>query len=132
MFDAIVIRPGKLAEKVQIEGTYEEIRGIIQDDLEYFYPFPNDDVFIICAENGKIDNRPFNRAIVDDYGNVVDLIAGDFLIVGFDDENYDTGIKSLSPDLMDRYYRKFKLPEMVVRTEQGIIIIRFENGGKEL
>ena len=39
---------------------------------------------LVCNDDGKILNLPFNRPLFNNEGKVVDYIHGDFFIVGFD------------------------------------------------
>lgn len=60
-----------------LKSLQQEVGGWIQA----VYPF-EDDVALICNEEGKINGLELNRALRDENGEVLDAIAGPFLIVG--------------------------------------------------
>lgn len=70
--------------------------------IEAVYPY-EDPVAVICNEEGKLIGLPTNRALKDEDGNIYDILAGKFLIVGLGEENFS----DLSPDLMAKYKEKF-------------------------
>ena len=72
-------------------------------------PF-EDEVAIICNEEGKMNGLPLNRAIYDEKTKeIIDIIAGDFFIAyaPIDSEKF----KDLPKDLEQKYREKFKFPE---------------------
>lgn len=99
---AVVVEPGKPAEIKEIDAGLESLQSIVGGYIEAIYPF-EDDVALVCNEDGKINALPLNRVMKDNNGYVYDIIAGTFLIVGLTDENFG----SLSEDLAEKYKNKF-------------------------
>ena len=60
-----------------------------------------------------------NRALRDDNGEIYDVVAGSFLVVGLTDEDFG----SLSPDQMKAFEEKFHSPEVFVRMGRGIMAV---------
>lgn len=102
---ALWVAPGKEPKQVCFEHTLENLQGFVGGWIEATYPF-DDNVAIICNEEGKLDGLPLNRTISTDCFH--DIIAGNFLVVGIGEEDFC----SLSEDQIDRYKEMFKEPEI--------------------
>lgn len=87
-------------------------------DIEAVYPF-NEEVALVVNEEGKINGSELNRALRDDNGQIYDIIAGDFLVVGLGEEDF----ASLSPELMEQFEKAFHQPEMFVRMGHSIMAL---------
>ena len=75
------IMPGKAPEEVEIDSGLSALQEQVGGYIEQIFPF-EDEVAVICNEEGKLDRLPLNRAIYDpDTGEMVDIIAGTMLIV---------------------------------------------------
>ncbi|NCC55971.1 MAG: DUF3846 domain-containing protein [Erysipelotrichia bacterium] len=83
-------------------------------------PF-DDEVALVCNEEGKVNELPMNRAIYNEDGKMIDIIAGNFFICSapFTSENFE----SLSKEQQEKYANKFKDPEMFIQTEKGLVAI---------
>ena len=62
-----------------------------------------------------------NRALRDENGEVLDAIAGPFLIVGIGEEDFD----SLSDDMIEKYRDIFAQPEVFIRTNSGLLVMPY-------
>ena len=58
----LVIEPGKKPKLTEIGSSLEEMQAVVGGDIEEYMPF-DDDVAIICNEEGKMIGLPLNRAI---------------------------------------------------------------------
>ena len=58
----VFVEPGKLARTAEIESSLEGLQKAVKGSIEAFYPF-EEEVCIICNEEGKINGMPLNRAI---------------------------------------------------------------------
>lgn len=99
----LLIKPGMEPEVVDIDSGLESLQEAVGGDIAATYPY-EDPVAIICNDNGKIMNLPWNRALRDENGEIYDIIAGNFLIVGLTEENFG----SLSDELIGKYRSLFK------------------------
>ena len=70
-------------------------------------------------EEAKLTGKDLNRALRDQDGDIYDIIAGDFLVVGLGEEDFS----SLSPELMEKFEKKFHQPEMFVRMGRSIMAL---------
>lgn len=91
----LAVEPGKVPYETEIEGGLESLQQAVGGSIEAVYPY-EDPVAVICNEEGKLIGLPTNRALKDEDGNIYDILAGKFLIVGLGEENFS----DLSPDLM--------------------------------
>ena len=100
------------------------MQEVVGGDIEEYMPF-EDEVAIICNEEGKVQGLPPNRAIYGESSREMqDIICGKFFIVHapFDSEKF----QSLPPALAEKYREKFKYPERFVRTENEIVAVPFK------
>ncbi|MFI3141767.1 MAG: DUF3846 domain-containing protein [Clostridia bacterium] len=104
---ALYVQPQRPAEEIHIDDGLITLQGLVQGPIEVISPF-EDQVVIICNEEGKIDQLPYNRVLSDSRGNVHDIIAGNFLIVG---TNEDGELTSLDSAMLEKYSKKFETPE---------------------
>ncbi len=58
----LLIQPGKYPKMIQIGRKLESLQAVVGGDIEQFTPF-DDEVAIICNEEGKINGLPLNRAV---------------------------------------------------------------------
>ena len=91
-----------------------EVGGYIQA----VYPF-DEPVAIVCNEEGKLEGLPLNRALYNDEGEIYDIVAGTFMVVGLTGDNFG----SLSPELMERFSDHFKTPEQFAKLGDKIVAI---------
>ena len=60
-----------------------------------------------------------NRALHNDQGEIQDILAGPFLIVGLGDEDF----RSLTPEEMGKYEGMFRQPETFVKMGRRIVAV---------
>ncbi len=125
----IVCRPGEHAKTRAIEDKLEMMQWLVGGPIEEYMPFDGDDpreedIAIICNEEGKLRGLPLNRSVKDKDGHVQDIIVGTFFIcyAPLESESFE----SLPPDLEEKYLKKFEHPEHFFRTEKGIVSIHYE------
>lgn len=103
---ALLIKPGKKPENVDIEPGLESLQKMVGGNIQVVYPF-DDLVGLIVNEEGKMNGLPLNRALRNEKGEIYDIIAGDFLVVGLTEDDFG----SLSDELIEKYYKFFEYPE---------------------
>ena len=86
----------------KLRTMQDQVGGMI----EAVYPF-EDPVAILLNDEGKLNGSMPNRGLYDSSGNLYDVIAGTFLIVGLSEEDFC----SLSEELSAKYMEKYKIPE---------------------
>ncbi len=116
--DVLLVKPGMYPQAVQIGGELEDLQKAVGGDIEAVYPY-NEPVALIVNDEGKLNGSELNRALRDNEGQIYDIIAGDFLVVGLGEEDFD----SLSPELMEKFEKEFHQPEMFVRMGRSIMAL---------
>ena len=118
LMDVLLVKPGMYPQAVQIGGELEDLQKAVGGDIEAVYPF-NEEVALVVNDEGKINGSELNRALRDDNGQIYDIIAGDFLVVGLGEEDF----ASLSPELMEQFEKEFHQPEMFVRMGRSVMAL---------
>ena len=114
----LLIEPEQYPRKVEIGRELKDLQEAVGGYIQVTYPF-DDLVGIVCNEEGKVDGLPLNRALRDDEGKIMDVIAGSFLVVGLTEDDFG----SLSPELMQKYEEQFHQPEVFVHMGKGIMAL---------
>ena len=118
--EVVSVPVGEEAGPVEIENSLESLQSYVDGYIEVIRPFDDEDVVVILNEEGKIMNLPPNRMLFDESGNVIDIIAGDFLIAGFDEGGEFT---SLNETQIRKYTKMFKKPLKFLRGAGDTIVI---------
>lgn len=111
------VEPETAPELVDMEGTLEALQAAVGGYIEAVYPF-DDPVAIVCNDDGKFNGMAPNRAIYDEDGEIMDIIAGTFLIVGLTDDNFGP----MSDELAAKYAALFGTPEAFLRSGDRILV----------
>lgn len=114
----LAIRPAQKPEVVEIDNELETFQSFVGGYIQVIYPW-EDEVGIICNDEGKFCGAELNRALRNDEGKVYDIIAGDFLIAGLDGEDFG----SLSDEQIKRYSKRFAVPEQFVKVDDKLLIL---------
>lgn len=126
----IFCRPGEVAEVVEIENDLELMQELVDGLIESYDPFYSEtdpryeNVILVCNEEGKIRQMPPSRAIFDEDGRVMDVIAGPFFICYAPIES-ETFL-SLPDDLKEEMRKKFDLPEHYYRSDEGLMVLKYD------
>ena len=125
----ILCKPDEKAVVIEMEDSLESMQKMVGGLIEEYMPW-EDEVAIICNEEGKMNGLPLNRGITDENGHLKDIIAGDFFIcyAPIESERF----LSMPPELEEKYLEKFELPEMFFRTKDGIHAEKYEPWPKEM
>ena len=119
----LLVEPYKLPKEIEIENTLDNLQSLVDGYIECVYLQNDNDVVLICNDEGKINNMTLNR----DIG--YDIIAGPFLIVGNDYENAD--FKSLTEEQILKYKIKFD-KNSIKQTENKIMSILLNSKKREI
>lgn len=115
------VEPYQLPEVKEIDSGLSSLQHEVEGSIETYYPSSEDPVTIICNEEGKLNGMEYNRAIRDENGEVREIIAGPFLIVGLGEEDFT----SLSEDMVQKYKRMFAQPEVFLQTQSSLLILPY-------
>lgn len=98
----IVCEPRKLCEVREIGNELEDYHEVVGGWIETVYPF-DDNVVLVCNEEGKTLGLPYNRPLFDREGVMYDIVAGTFFLCGTEDEYF----VSLTDEQIERYVKIF-------------------------
>lgn len=111
----ILLKPGELAEIVEIDDNLESMQRLVEGNIEEYMPFEDasdpriGDCAVVCNEEGKMRGMELNRGISDQNGRLQDIIAGPFFICYAPVESEK--FLSMPPDLEEKMRKKFEFPE---------------------
>ena len=100
----LIVEPMRTPRREEIDGTLESMQKIVEGYIEFFEPF-EDNVAIVCNEEGKVNNLTMNRIIYDNNGKPLDVICGTFFVIGIDKNTSDT--VSLTEEQLKKYTQLF-------------------------
>lgn len=116
--DVLLVQPDKHPQAVQIGTDLKFLQAAVGGTIEVTYPF-EEPVGIIVNDEGKINGMPLNRAMRDEDGEVYDILAGDFLVVGLTEDSFC----SLTPEQMEKYEGFFHQPDLFLQMGRSIMAI---------
>ena len=118
MLKVISVLPGEEPAVKFIEEGLSSLQHEVDGYIECVYPF-DDPVGLIVNEEGKINGMELNRALRDGEGNIYDIIAGPFLIIGLTDCDFC----SVEDEYIEKYTEMFRTPEMFFNLNGKIHVV---------
>lgn len=115
----VVVEPMRRPYVKDIDEGLESLQHEVDGYIEAVYPF-DDEVAIVCNEEGKLNGQMPNRGLFDDNGKLYDILVGTFLVVGLTEEDFG----SLSDELAEKYVKKFWKMETFFRMDGEIRVWR--------
>lgn len=100
----LVVEPYTPPYVKDMENSLEAMQQTVGGYIQCFYPF-DDDVVIICDEEGKINGSLPNREILDENGERIDVVFGTFFIAREGEEDF----QSLTDEQLKTYSEMFSL-----------------------
>lgn len=114
--NVLMVEPGKAPYEAQIGDDLQSMQALVGGYIQAVYPFEQP-VALVCRESGKLDGLPLNRALRDADGDIYDIVAGRFFIVGLGQNDFT----DLPHDLAEQFAEQFRQPEMFVREDGKIV-----------
>ena len=114
----LVVEPGKEPYVKEIDSDLKSLQHEVGGCIEAIYPY-EDPVALVCNEEGKLEGLPLNRALRDEDGDIYDVVAGAFMVVGLTDDSFG----SLTVEQMQKFSDLFKVPEQFVKLGDKIVAI---------
>lgn len=115
--------PGEEAKVITIDYTLDSMKKFVDGFIQAIYPF-EDNVAIVCNEEGKIRCLEPNRALYDEDGKIYDVIAGSFFICGIGEDDFI----SLTQEQQEEYWAMFRHPQMFFLLNGEMVAIPIEEG----
>ena len=117
----LVVEPMKEPYVKEIAPGLHSLQAEVGGDIGAAYPF-RDPVALVCNDEGKLIGLDLNRGLRDENGELYDIMAGTFLVVGLGEEDF----ASLSPELAQKYMEHFRQPEQFISLGGQIIALPVE------
>ena len=114
--NVLMVEPGKAPYEMQIGDDLQSMQALVGGYLEAVYPFEQP-VALVCRESGKLDGLTLNRALRDADGDIYDIVAGSFFIVGLGESDFI----DLPHELAERFAEQFRQPELFLRVDDKIV-----------
>ena len=105
----LVVEPRKRPYVQEIDGSLASMQKLVGGTIQAVYPF-EDAVALICNDEGKLLNLPYNRFLYDEQKQPYDVICGTFFVVGLGEENFKSLTIQQIRTYSDMYSREFILP----------------------
>ena len=102
--DVLVVEPGYAPYEKSISGL-DEMQATVGGMIQAIYPY-EEQVAIVCNEEGLLHGLEFNRSVPGGYGGVV----GTFFICGLGEEDFC----SLTPEQMEKYRKEYHKAEILI------------------
>lgn len=87
----IIVQPFKKPYLSRIKGDLESMQNVVKGYIQAIYPFEDEEIALICNEEGKINDLTPNRYLFNEGGEPIDIICGNFFLCSapFDSENFE-------------------------------------------
>lgn len=125
VISVLLVEPNKYPKMIEIADTLEAMQEVVGGNIEEYMPF-EDDVAIVCNEEGKMRGLSLNRAVYAEQETqkweMLDIIAGTFFICYAPPESDSFG--NLPEDLAQKYETIFHYPERFEKDIQGNIVAK--------
>lgn len=117
----LVVEPMKEPYVKEIDPGLHALQAEVGGDIAASYPF-DDPVGLVLNDEGKHIGLELNRSLRDEHGEIYDIVAGTFLVVGLGEENFT----SLPPEMTQKYTEQFKKPELFANINGQLVSIPVE------
>ena len=117
----LVVEPMKEPYVKEIAPGLHALQAEVGGDIAASYPF-DDPVGLVLNDEGKLIGLDLNRSLRDEHGEIYDIVAGTFLVVGLGEESFT----SLTPEQVQKYTEHFKQPEQFISLNGQVIALPAE------
>lgn len=117
--NVLMVEPGKVPYETEIGSDLASLQAAVGGDIQAVYPY-EEPVALICNEEGKLTGLPLNRALRDEDGEIYDIVAGKFFLVGLGEDSFT----DIAPEHAAKFAELFRHPEEFARLAGKIIAIK--------
>lgn len=117
----LVVEPMKEPYVKEIDPGLHALQAEVGGDIAASYPF-DDPVGLVLNDESKLIGLDLNRSLRDEHGEIYDIVAGTFLVVGLGPESF----ASLPPNMIQKYTEQFKRPELFASINGQIVSVPVE------
>ena len=105
----LVVEPMKKPYVKEIDSSLESLQHEVGGYIQVIYPWA-EMCGLVCDDEAKLNGKELNRALRDEDGQIYDVVAGTFLIVGLGEDDFT----SLAPEHIKQFQTLFSVPEVFV------------------
>ena len=105
----LVVEPRRKPYVKEIDSSLEALQREVGGYIQVVYPWA-EMCGLVCDDEAKLNGKELNRALRDEDGNIYDVVAGTFLIVGLGEDDFT----SLAPEHIEQFQTMFSVPEVFV------------------
>lgn len=120
----LVVEPGKVPYTKEIGDDWRAFQAEVGGTFQIIYP-GYDPVGLVCNDDGKLLGLPLNRGLLDDDGELYDVVAGTFFLVGLGGGGTTV---SLTEEQIRKYEQRFHDPEQFIRVNNKLVSIPLPGG----
>ena len=106
----LIVEPLKKPYEREIGTDLKSMQEVVGGLIQVIYPFEDPEIALVCNDEGKLMNLPYNRVLRDEDGNIYDVIAGTFFLcrAKFEIEKFE----ELNDKQMKFCKERFRYPEL--------------------
>ena len=88
----LIVEPLKMPYEREIDGNLASMQEVVGGYIQAIYPFEDEEIALVCNDEGKLIGLPFNRALKDEEGSIYDVVVGTFFLckAPADSENFES------------------------------------------
>lgn len=118
----VIVEPEKKPVVQSIDNSLTSMRQIVGGAIQAIYPF-EEQVALICNDEGKLLNLPLNRALRDSNGVIHDIVAGTFFLCAApaDSDHFE----GLTDEQAQAYMERFAMPERFIKANGDIFVLPY-------
>lgn len=120
----LVVEPGKVPYTKEIGDDWRAFQAEVGGTFQIIYP-GYDPVGLVCNDDGKLLGLPLNRGLLDDDGELYDVVVGTFFLVGLGGGGTTV---SLTEEQIRKYEQRFHDPEQFIRVNNKLVSIPLPGG----
>ena len=94
---------------VDLDATYELVDCSMVENCYYMQELIENKIDMIVDEEGKLSHKEFNVVIADKKGKIIDIIVGNILFVGVDEEGNWVELTDEQIKVVDDMFRNMRL-----------------------
>lgn len=94
---------------VDLDATYELIGCSMVETCYYMQELVENRIDMIVDEEGKLSHKEFNVVVADKKGKIIDIIVGNILFVGVDEDGNWVELTDEQIKVIDSIFRKMNL-----------------------
>jgi len=103
--NVLMVEPMKEPYVKELDGSLESLQGAVGGLIQAVYPF-DDNVAIVCNDEGKLMGLPPNRFLRDDRNVPYDVLCGTFFVAGLSEDNFASLTDKQIAKYSDMYSRE--------------------------